>query len=201
VQAFITLGLSLVLENLALLLFSNNVVTTSTFLGENSLILGSVHLADTYVVSACAAVVITVALWLWLQRTDFGRAVRAIAQNPMAAQLQGINDDRVYMVTFTIGTGLAGLGGALYAPISAIFPGVGFTITIVAFVVVVLGGMGSLPGAFFAALIIGLTESLSSYYFGANSRQIVYFLVFVAVLVMRPSGLLGIRGAELVGYR
>jgi branched-chain amino acid transport system permease protein len=201
VQAFVTLGLSVVMQNVALFIFTSHVVTTSSFLGQRSVVFGPVHLADTYIVSAVAAILVTGLLWLWLQRTDFGRAVRAIAQNPMAAQLQGIDDDQVYMWTFTLGTGLAGLGGALFSPIFATFPTVGFGITIVAFVVVVLGGMGSLPGALVAALIIGVTEALSSFYFGGNARQIAYFLVFVAVLVSRPQGLLGIRGAELVGYR
>jgi branched-chain amino acid transport system permease protein len=201
VQAFVTLGLSLVLQNAALFLFSSHVVTSSSFLAESSLVIGPVHLAYTYLVSTIAAIVVTALLWILLQRTDFGKAVRATAQNPVAARLQGIDDDRVYMWTFALGTGLAGLGGALFAPIYSTFPNVGFGIMLVAFVVVVLGGMGSLPGALLGALIIGVTEALSAFYLGPDARQIVYFLVFVGVLVAKPSGLLGIKGAELVGYR
>jgi branched-chain amino acid transport system permease protein len=201
VQAFVTLGLSLLLQNVALFLFSSHVVTSTSVLGDGSLVIGPLHLAYAYLVSTTAAIIVTVLLWVWLGRTDFGKSVRATAQNPVAARLQGIDDDRVYMWTFALGTGLAGLGGALFAPIYATFPNVGFGIMLVAFVVVVLGGMGSLPGALLGALIIGVTEALSSFYLGPDSRQIVYFLVFVAVLVVKPSGLLGIKGAELVGYR
>lgn len=201
VQAFVTLGLSLVLQNLALFLFTGHIVTTTTFVGQQSILIGPIRLPLVYVISAAAAIAITFGIWLWLQRTDFGKAVRAIAQNTTAAQLQGINHRRVYMFTFALGTGLAGLGGALYSPISATYPTVGFGMMLVAFVIVVLGGMGSIQGALIAALIIGAVESLSSFYLGQNARQIAYFAIFVAVLVIRPSGLLGIRGAELVGYR
>lgn len=201
VQAFVTLGLSLVLQNLALFLFTGHIVTTSTFVGQGSILIGPIRLPDVYVISAAAALAITFGIWLWLQKTDFGKAVRAIAQNTTAAQLQGINHRRVYMFTFALGTGLAGLGGALYSPISATYPTVGFGMMLVAFVIVVLGGMGSIQGALIAALIIGAVESLSSYYLGQNARQIAYFAIFVAALVIRPSGLLGIRGAELIGYR
>lgn len=201
VQAFVTLGLSLLLQNIALFLFSSHIVSTSSFLGAGSLVLGTVHLAYTYLASAIAAVIVTVLLWYLMQRTDFGKAVRATAQNPVAARLQGIDDDRVYMWTFVLGTGLAGLGGALFSPIYSTFPNVGFGIMLVAFVIVVLGGMGSLPGALLGALIIGVTEALSAFYLGSDARQLVYFLLFVGVLVVKPSGLLGIKGAELVGYR
>jgi branched-chain amino acid transport system permease protein len=201
VQGFVTLGLSLIMQNVVLFLFTSRVVSTSSFLGSGALDISGIRLPSTYVVSAGAAVVITGLLWVWLQRTDFGRAVRATAQNPTAARLQGIDDNWVYMWTFALGTGLAGLGGAIFSPIYSTFPTVGFGIMLVAFVVVVLGGLGSLPGAFLGALIIGVVEALTSYYLGPDARQIVYFLVFVGVLVLRPNGLLGIKGAELVGYR
>ena len=201
VQGFVTLGLSLIMQNVVLFLFTSHVVSTSSFLGAGSLNVGGILLPSTYVVSAGAAVLITGLLWVWLQRTDFGRAVRATAQNPTAARLQGIDDNWVYMWTFVLGTGLAGLGGAIFSPIYSTFPTVGFGIMLVAFVVVVLGGLGSLPGAFLGALIIGVVEAVTSYYLGPDARQIVYFLVFVGVLVLRPNGLLGIKGAELVGYR
>jgi branched-chain amino acid transport system permease protein len=201
VQGFVTLGLSLVLQNVAQVLFSSHIVNTSSFLGEQSATLGFLQLPYTYVASAGAAVVVTLLLWIWLQRTDLGKAVRATAQNPVAARLQGINDNTVYLWTFVLGTGLAGLGGAIFSPIYSTYPTVGFGIMLVAFVVVVLGGMGSLPGAFLGALIIGVVEALTSYLIGPDARQVVYFLVFVGVLVLRPNGLFGIRGAELVGYR
>lgn len=201
VQAFVTLGLSLVLQNLALFIFTSHVVTSKSFLGSNAFVIGPLRLGHTYLASALAAIAVTILLYVLMQRTDFGRAVRATAQNAGAAKLQGINTDSVYRWTFVIGTGLAGLGGAIFAPIYATFPNVGFGIMLVAFVVVVLGGMGSLPGALIGALVIGVVEALSAFFLGPSARQIVYFLVFVGILVVRPQGLLGVKGAELVGYK
>lgn len=201
VQGFVTLGLSLILSSIAQLLFTSQNVYVHSFLGQDSLVIGSLHLPYTYLVSALGAVVITGSLWVWLQHTQTGRAVRATAQNPSAANLQGIDSNRTYFLTFVLGTGLAGVAGAFFAPIYAIYPTVGFNIMLVAFVIVVLGGMGSLPGALVGALIIGVVEALTSYYIGADARQIVYFLAFVAILVVRPAGLLGAKGSELIGYR
>jgi branched-chain amino acid transport system permease protein len=201
VQGFVTLGLSLVLQNVVLFIFTSHVVSTTTVIGEGAFDFSGVRVPYQDLVSAAAAVAITVGLWLWLHHTDFGRAVRATAQNPLASRLQGIDDNTIYMWTFVLGTALAGLGGALFSPVYAIFPTVGFGIMLVAFVVVVLGGLGSLPGAFLGALIIGVVEAVTSYYLGPDARQVVYFLVFVGILVLRPNGLLGIKGAELVGYR
>ena len=201
VQAFITLGLSLVLQNLALFIFSSHVVTSKSFLGTGALTLGPFRLGYTYLVSAFAAIVVTILLYALIQRTQFGRAVRATAQNAGAAKLQGIDTDNVYRWTFVLGTGLAGLGGAIFAPIYSTFPNVGFGIMLLAFVIVVLGGMGSLPGALIGALIVGVAEALSGLYFGPSARLIVVFLLFVAILIVRPQGLLGIRGSELVGYK
>ena len=201
VQAFVTLGLSLVLQNLALFLFTSHVVTSKSFLGTDALVIGPFRLGYTYLASALAATVVTVLLYLLMQRTFFGRAVRATAQNAGAAKLQGVDTDSVYRWTFVLGTGLAGFGGAIFAPIYSTFPTVGFGIMLVAFVIVVLGGMGSLPGALIGALVIGVVEAISAFVWGPSARQIVYFLVFVAILVVRPQGLLGVRGAELVGYK
>jgi branched-chain amino acid transport system permease protein len=201
VQAFVTLGLSLVLQNLALFIFSSHVVTAKSLLGSDALVIGPLRMGYTYLASAFAAIVVTVLLYLLMQKTHFGRAVRATAQNAGAAKLQGIDTDNVYRWTFVLGTGLAGFGGAIFAPIYSTFPTVGFGIMLVAFVIVVLGGMGSLPGALIGALLIGVVEAISAFLWGPSARQIVYFLVFVAILIVRPRGLLGIKGAELVGYK
>jgi len=200
VQAFVTLGLALVLQSAALFVFSSHIVTTDSILGAGALVIGPVRLGYTYIASAFAAIIVTVLLYQLMQRTTFGRAVRATAQNAHAAQLQGISTNGVYRWTFVLGTGLAGLAGAVFSPIYATFPTVGFGIMLVAFVVVVLGGMGSLPGALIAALLIGLVEAFSSYLIGPSARFVVVFLVFVGILLVRPQGILGIKGSELVGY-
>lgn len=201
VQSFVTLGLGLIATNVVLVLFSGDVRSVTSFLGETSTRVGGISMANTYLVSFAVATLITVLLHVWVQRTDFGKAIRATTQNPDAARLMGIDVERVYLVTFLVGTGLAGLAGVLFATMYPIYPTVGLGLVLTAFVVVVLGGLGSIPGAMLGGLLIGVVESVSAYYLGAASRQIVYFLVFVLVLVVRPAGLMGIKGSQLLGYR
>jgi branched-chain amino acid transport system permease protein len=135
--------------------------------------------------------VITTALFLFLQRTDTGQAIRATAQDREAAQLMGINVRWASVLAFGIGSALAGAAGALIAPTYYIFPQVGSTFTLKAFVIVVLGGMGSIVGATLGGLIIGVTESLAAIYVASGLKELVVFVLFLALLLFKPSGLLG----------
>jgi branched-chain amino acid transport system permease protein len=201
VQAFVTLGLSLVMSNLALVFWTGQVRSVNSFVGGGALTFGEISIGFTYLVSFVVAMMVAAGLWFWIQRTDYGKAIRATIQNPEVAGLMGIDVNKVYFWTFVIGTGLAGFAGGLFAPIYPIYPDVGLYLVLIAFVVVVLGGMGSIPGAIAGGLMIGVIEALSGFYIGVDSRQLVYFLVFVAVLVVRPTGLFGIKGSQELGYR
>ena len=130
-----------------------------------------------------------------------GRAIRAVAQDHRAATLMGVNIERVYMVSFGIGAALAGLAGCLLTPLYTMSPQIGTNFILPAFAVVVLGGLGSVGGAYVGGFIVGMTEALAGYYLDPALKHAVLFAVFIAVLVVRPSGLFGQIGAEEVGLR
>lgn len=138
-----------------------------------------------------AAALIFSAFWLFMQRTRLGRAMRAVAQNTEAALIQGIRVDHIYPLAFGLGVALAALSGALMAPIFSVSPFVGATPMLKAFVVVILGGLGSIPGAALGGLLLGLIESYTATAFGALSADILQLLLVIAILLVRPRGLLG----------
>jgi branched-chain amino acid transport system permease protein len=129
----------------------------------------------------------------------FGKAVRATVQDREAAALMGINVPRLFLVTFGLGSALVGLAGCMMLPLFSTFPTVGLNFVLIAFVVVVLGGLGSVEGAFLGGLCIGVVQSLSGYYVAPAYGQMFYFLLFLGVMVVRPSGLLGQRGTAAIG--
>jgi len=137
------------------------------------------------------AVGVTAGLYLFLLRTDTGRAIRATAQDREAAQLMGIDVRRMSLVAFGLGAALAGTAGALVSPTYYIYPQVGGAFTLKAFVIVVLGGMGSVVGATLGGLLVGVTESLAAVYVASDLKELVVYSLFLLVLVARPSGLLG----------
>jgi branched-chain amino acid transport system permease protein len=137
-----------------------------------------------------AALVIGLALWLLIERTRLGKTVRAAAQNPNMVAALGINTGYLYALVFALGGLLAGFAGALAAPVRSLTPGMGFSILIESFIVTVIGGMGSIAGAFVAALAIGLIRSFGSLGFPLFTDGLMY-LFMVLVLVARPTGLFG----------
>jgi len=149
-----------------------------------------------------AAVTLTaVALHLFLKRTLIGKSIRAVTQDRQAARLMGINVERTFTITFGIGAALAGLAGVLLSPIYTLSPGIGGNFILAAFAVVVLGGLGSVAGAYFGGMIVGLVEAFAGFYINPELKQAIWFLIFLAVLVVRPTGLFGQVGAEEVGFR
>jgi branched-chain amino acid transport system permease protein len=132
-----------------------------------------------------------IVLFLFLKRTYLGKALRATAENKQAAQIMGINVGRLYYIALGIGTACVGIAGGILMPMYPVFPAVGGYFVLTAFVVVVLGGMGSMAGAFCGGLIIGVVEAFSGFYLAPALKEVVYFLVFILILVSRPSGLLG----------
>jgi branched-chain amino acid transport system permease protein len=200
-QIFITVGLSTIIQNAVLLFWSADFRSISLSYATDSIILGpypSLSVGEMMVnparlIAFLLAIALSVAFYMFLKFSYTGKIIRATSQDRSAALLMGINIDKIYKVTFAIGIVLVGLAGCLLLPIYTVHPFVGFDFVLVMFVVVVLGGMGSVVGAMISGLIIGIVEVFSSYWIGQESKQAIYFLVFIGVLVVRPSGLFGLK--------
>lgn len=197
VQIFATVGVSMALMNLALLVFSADLRSVDLpWAREPTNLFGVASVSHGNLVAFLVSIIAAIGLIVFLQRTHLGRAIRAVAQNRYAAPLMGINVNRIYIITFGLGTACVGLAGAVLSPLYPAFPMVGQFFVLIAFVVVVLGGMGSLEGAIAGALIIGLVDSLSGYYIAPDLKEVVYFLFFIGILIVKPAGLFGVRGSE-----
>jgi branched-chain amino acid transport system permease protein len=201
VKIFVTMGLSIALQNLALLLFSADYLNVRTTYQTDALRVAGLSISVPRLVAFVVVVLTAGGLNLFLHRTDFGKAIRATAQDSTTARLMGIDVERIYVATFAIAGGFIGLAGCLLVPIYYVFPTVGIDFVVVAFVVVTLGGLGSLPGAVLGGLLIGMVEQVSAYFVDTSLRQVAYFIVFIIALAVRPAGLLGRRGAEEFGLR
>ena len=201
VQIFVTIGLALVIQNGLLLIFGSQFRTVRTGLDRTVFSIGAFRIPATLLVAFLVAMTLTFGVLAYLKYTDFGRAIRATAQERRSASLMGINTRKIDTATFCIGTALTGVAGVLLLPVLPASPTAGISINLIAFVVVVLGGLGSIPGVLAGGLIIGIVESFSGYILGSGLRQIVYFVVFVLVIILRPSGLFGARGGQEVGFR
>jgi branched-chain amino acid transport system permease protein len=189
----LTLGLALALENLALLFFAADFKTVQTDLAMRTFKVGGIIVSVPRLIGLVAAGVTGAALFLFFMRTDLGRAIRATGQDREVARLMGIDDFRVYNVAFGLSAGLMGIAAAILVPFFYIHPAVGTSFILKAFVIVVLGGMGSMPGAALGGLVVGVIEGVVGLYVQAAAAQIVLFGLFVAILFLRPAGLLGVE--------
>lgn len=186
-------GVWLVLRNIAYLAFTGNDQSILTGYSLHSLALGPVHVPLTRFVVLLISLVIAVALHLLLRRTMVGRAIRAAAQNPDSCTLVGVDVERIYALTFGLGTALAGIAGLLLATVFAFNPASGASELLRSFAVVVLGGLGSVYGVLIAALIVASAESFAVYVVPTYVTNAVGFVLLVLVLVLRPGGLFGQR--------
>lgn len=200
-QIFATFGLLMVLENAVLAVTRGIGLSVNSVITGVSLPIGPFQVSLARVIVLAAATVVTLAIGWYLRSALQGKAIRAVAQDRNAARLMGVDVERVYMVTFGIGAALAGLAGCLLSPLYTMTPQIGISFIMPAFAVVVLGGLGSVAGAYVGGFIVGLTEAVAGYYLDPALKHAILFLVFVAVLVVRPSGLFGVAGAEEVGLR
>ncbi len=200
-QMFATFALLTILQNVVLAFTRGEGYSVPTKVGSLVLELGDIRVTATRLIILIAVSAIAVLLHLFLQRTLAGKSIRAVTQDRQAARLVGINVERTFMVTFGIGAALAGLAGALMAPIYTLSPGIGGNFILAAFAVVVLGGLGSVAGAYFGGMIVGIVEAFGGYYIDPELKQAIWFLIFLAVLIVRPTGLFGQVGAEEVGFR
>ncbi len=190
-QILLTIGMGLVMSNTVMLAFTSDYkILTTTYSSSSVEILG-ISVSEPLAVSFAITVAITAALYWFLYKTDMGQAIRATAQDREAAQLMGINVKRMSIIAFGIGSALAGTAGALISPTYYIFPQVGSVFTLKAFVITVLGGMGSIVGATLGGVLIGVAESVGGVYIGSGWKDVIVFVLFLLVLLFKPSGLLG----------
>jgi branched-chain amino acid transport system permease protein len=189
----VTLGLAIVLENLALIVFKSDTRTIDTAYTLATVPIGPAMIALPKLVAFGGALAASALLVAIVARTDLGRAIRAVAKEKQGARLVGIDVDHVYAMSFGIGLACLGAAACFLLPAYYVNPQVGGGFVLVAFTIVVLGGMGSFAGALVGGLAIGVVESLGGLILGESLGQIGIFAIFIAVLLLRPQGLFGVR--------
>ncbi|MGH6789448.1 MAG: branched-chain amino acid ABC transporter permease [Pseudolabrys sp.] len=189
----VTLGLAVIIENGLLFAFRADTRTIDVSYAFSVVSFGGTFLSVPRLVGFFAAFAVAAALWAILSLTDTGKAIRAVAKEKVGAQLSGIDVAHIYAVTFGLGTACVAIAACLLIPSYYVNPHVGNAFVLVAFTIVVLGGMGSVPGALLGGLFVGVVESLCGFYLGESLGQIGIFLMFILVLLFRPTGLFGER--------
>jgi len=189
----VTLGLAIVIENALLYAFRADTRTINLPYAFNVIEVGNAFLAVPKVIAFGAVIVVALALWAMMQWTDTGKAIRAVAKEELGAELSGIDVAHIYAVTFGLGTACVAIAACLLIPTYYVNPTAGDAFVLIAFTIVVLGGMGSIAGALIGGLFVGVVESLSSVLLGASLGQIGIFAMFIVMLLVRPSGLFGAR--------
>ncbi|MFG1180612.1 branched-chain amino acid ABC transporter permease [Xanthobacter versatilis] len=187
----LTCGIFLVVDNLALMAFGPDVRSVQLSYYMPSVMLGPIPVDTPRLIAAASSIGVAVAVSMWLRYSHLGRAIRATAQNRDAAAMSGIDVPQVYAVTFGLGCAILGLFGALIAPFIPVNPQIGVAFGIKSFIVVVLGGMGSLPGSIIGGLVIGVFEAVASQFVTATSAAIFSLGLFILVLLVRPAGIMG----------
>ena len=187
----VTLGLLIFFENVANLFFGSDLRGITTTYTTSSFIVGDISIPIARLGAAAVSLAAVVVLALFLHRTSLGKAIRAAANNREGAALVGIDVGRVYLIAFSLGTAAAALAGAVIMPFSLVSPFVGGEFILKAFVIAVLGGLGSVAGALVGGLLIGFVEALSSLYISASLGNAIVFAILIAVLLYRPWGIFG----------
>ena len=187
----VTLGLALVIANVLFLVFGAEPKSIYLPYATATVTLAGVRLPVAQLIAGAITLVIILALWLMLRRTEVGRAVRATSQNRLGAELVGINTPGIHSLVFGMGMALAMCAGVILAPLLFAVPTVGSSYTLKAFVVTVLGGLGSVPGAIAGGLLLGVVEFMGASYLSSGYRDAYGLFVFLIVLLLRPEGLFG----------
>jgi branched-chain amino acid transport system permease protein len=192
-----TIGLTIVLQNLAVYIFGGQQFSFPETIKQTLYHFGPITISSTQLFILGVALVLMVALWLFIERSKLGRAMRAVAENHETAALLGVNVNQVILFTFIIGSGIAGIAGVLDGlKNSSVSPFMGLGAAVKGLIVMLLGGLGNLPGAMVAGLMLGLIEILSAAYIGTTERDFFSFLILILILLYKPTGLFGTRTAE-----
>ena len=184
-------SLGLVLENAALLFWGPDHRSPETALGLDAIWVGPVMIDVSRLLAFILAIVFTVGIFIFLKKSKLGKSIRAAADNRTGAILVGIKVNRINNISFALGAATTGAAGALLLPLMPVNPHLGHDFTLIAFVVVILGGMGNLLGALFGGLILGLAESLSALWLPATMKHVVSFGILVIIMLFKPHGLFG----------
>jgi branched-chain amino acid transport system permease protein len=200
-QIFATFGLLILFQNVVLAITRGTGYSVRSEVARQVISIGDINVSLPRLIVLATVIVVALGVNWFVHNTMPGKAVRAVTQDRRSARLMGINVEKTFMLTFGAGAALAGLAGVLLSPIYTLSPQIGGNFILAAFAVVVLGGLGSVWGAFFGGFIIGLVEAFAGYYFDPALKHAIWFLIFIAVLIVRPGGLFGIAGAEEMGLR
>jgi branched-chain amino acid transport system permease protein len=199
VQVFTTVGLSIALQALALVLWSADAQFVRTGYYAVVVRFSGVAMNLAQIAAFVVAVLFTAGLFAFMRWSYAGKIMRATAQDRHAASLMGIDTGRVFAMTWAVGITCVGVAGVVLAPIYPVYPSIGLQFVLIAYVAVVLGGLGDMVGALIASLVVAFVEVVGSYVIGTAWKEVLYLLLFIAILVIRPAGLFGQRGAEVIG--
>jgi branched-chain amino acid transport system permease protein len=192
-----TIGLTIVIQNLAIYIFGGQQVAFPDTIEETLYHFGPISISSVQIFILTVAVTLMVLLWLFIERTKMGRAIRATAENHETAALLGVNVNRVVLITFIIGSGIAGIAGVLDGiKNSGISPFMGIGAAVKGLIVMLLGGLGNVFGAMVAGLLLGMIEILTSAYIGTTQRDFFSFAILILILLYKPTGLFGTRTTE-----
>lgn len=184
---FLTVGLGLLLSNGALVIFGSEYRSIRTAYSQTYIPLGPVTISLPRMISFGVLIVVTIALFAFLKYTTVGKQIRAVSQNPVGAEVVGIDVKKIYLLTYGLGVALAGTAGALLTQFYTIFPTAGASFGFRALIVVVVGGLGSIPGAFLAGIFLGLLETMSALFISPSYSDLIVFTTFIVILVVRQT--------------
>ncbi len=190
----ITLSVSLMVEQVLLLIFGSEARNVPSMVSA-TLHLGDVDIGGQRLLALAASIVILTGLWLFMQHTRLGSAILAISQDAEAAQYMGVPSDRIFSLVMGISAGIAAAAGVLVAPFQSVIPSMGLLPLVKAFAIVIVGGLGSIPGSILGALLLGYTETIVAFQISIEWSQIVSVLAVLVTLVLRPAGFFGKRAA------
>ncbi len=193
VQIVVTLGLTMFLENIALFFWSPDYRSVQVSYQDANILIGDISIGFTRLISFILAIVGTGTLYLFLKRTTIGKAIRATADDKEAAILMGINQKKIYYIAFGIGAACVGMAGSFITPIFFVDPYIGGVFVLMAFVVVIMGGIGNFLGALVCGLIVGVTESFGAIFMPGSSKRVLPFALLILIMMFKPAGLFGRR--------